>query len=116
MTISTQLILTRLALPTDVLYLIKDYLFHVIKKIDKQDERYTLLMNILPKEVDVDTNGVVITVATLKIKDDKYYFLTYNNIKYMLELFVYRSDNTVIVYEETAQSRKQTDWFYRPLN
>ena len=113
MTTPTQLILNRLVLPTDVLILIKDYLFHTIQKIDKRDERYNLLMKIPPKEVyDDDTE---ITVVGLRIKPDRYYFLSYNNRykKTMLELFVYESTYpNVQVYEETTQSRILTDYFY----
>ena len=70
-------------------------------------------MKIPPKEVHDDDTEIM--VVGLRIKPDRYYFLSYNNHykKIMLELFVYESGYpNVQVYEETTQSRILTDYFY----
>jgi hypothetical protein len=44
--IAKQIIINKFLLPKDVIDIIKEYIFHTIKKIPKYDPRYDLLVTI----------------------------------------------------------------------
>ena len=70
----------------ELIDIIKDYVFHTIKKIPKNDGRYPLLRAIEPKEYD-PADGV--TYVYLTITPEKDFFITYNNFEYQIQTFGY---------------------------
>ena len=88
---SKQLIMNRFMLPKDMINIIKDYTFHTIKKIQKNDERYKLLLTIPVKEYD-PSDGVTYVYMTINAVKD--YFLTYLNYEIQLQTFLY-SDGVI---------------------
>jgi hypothetical protein len=91
-TYSKQLIINKFKLPKDICNMIKDYLFHIIKKIHKNDIRYEILLTIPYKEYDPN-DGV--TYVYMDINENKDYFLTYSNFEIQLQTFFYENN---IVY------------------
>jgi hypothetical protein len=76
-------------LPKELIDIIKDYTFHTIKKIPKDDERYELLLTIPYKQyVPLDD----ITFVYMRISGDKDYFMFYNNFEIQLQILVYGDD------------------------
>jgi hypothetical protein len=71
--------------------IIKDYTFHTIKKIQKNDHRYELLLTIPPKEYDQIDYVVYVYMTINAVKD---YFLTYSNYEIQLQTFLY-SDGVI---------------------
>ena len=84
-----QLIMNKFMLPKELIDIIKDYTFHTIKKIPKDDERYELLLTIPYKQyVPLDD----ITFVYMRISGDKDYFMFYNNFEIQLQILVYGDD------------------------
>ena len=48
-TIQTQLVINNISLPKDIIYIVKQFVFHEIRKICDEDERYAILQTIPPK-------------------------------------------------------------------
>ena len=86
---SKNLIINKFKLPKCICDLIKDYLFHIIKKIQKNDIRYEILLNIPLKEYDPIDDVIFIY---LDINQNKDYFLTYSNFKIQLQTFLYENN------------------------
>jgi len=87
------LILNKLNLPLDVISMVKDYAFHGIRRLPKDDMRYKLLSKIPVKEYD-PSDGVTFVLITInEIKD---YFLTYNNFELQLQTLQYDDDDNMI--------------------
>jgi hypothetical protein len=63
--------------------IIKDYVFHTIKKIPKNDERYPLLRSIEPKEYD-PADGVTYVYLTITLEKTSSLLTITSNIKYKL--------------------------------
>lgn len=78
------------SLPKELLDVIKEYAFHTIKKIPRNDERYDVLRTIPHKEYD-STDGV--TFVYMQINAEKDYFLTYSNFEIQLQTLGYGDDN-----------------------
>jgi len=91
-TIQKQMIMHRLCLPMELVDIIKDYVFHTIKKIQKNDERYTLLRTIEIKEYDPE-DGTTYVYLTINLTKD--FFITYNDFEYQIQTFGYENN---IVY------------------
>lgn len=87
------LILNKLNLPVDLINMVKDYAFHGIKRIPKDDMRYQLLSTIPPKEYD-PSDGV--TFVYLLIGNNKDYFLTYCNFVIQLQTLQYNENDNMI--------------------
>jgi len=90
--IATQLLINKLNLPIEIIDIVKDYIFHKIKKLSENDERYTILETIPFKEYDPfdDTIYVYLTIS-----QEKDYFLVYKNFKIQLLTLGYGDDNEV---------------------
>ena len=88
-----QLIISRFTfLPKELLDVIKEYAFHTIKKIPRNEERYDILRTISFKEYDPE-DGV--SYVYMRINSEKDYFLTYSNFKIQLQTLVYGDNNTI---------------------
>jgi hypothetical protein len=81
-----QKIINKFVLPKDVINIIKEYIFHTIKKIQKNDPRYDLLLSIPLKEYDF-RDGV--TFLYLTINEDKDYFITYKDFEIQIQTLRY---------------------------
>ena len=90
---SKTMILNKLNLPLDVINLVKDYAFHGIQRIPKDDMRYNLLSTIPYKEYD-PSDGV--TFVYLTISNDKDYFLTYHDFEIQIQTLQYNHDGNMI--------------------
>lgn len=77
-------VIDKIALPGELLNLIKNYAFP--NKIPKTDPRYTILTDIPPKEYDI-TDGV--TFVYMKINETKDYYMTYKNYEIDLQTLLY---------------------------
>ena len=75
----------------DVLNIVKEYLFHKIQKIPKNDIRYDLLQTIPNKEYDPVDDTVYVY---MQINDDKDYFMVYKDCKIQLQTLKY-IDNVI---------------------
>ena len=95
-TFYTQLCINRFHLPREMVDIIKDYLFHSIKRIPNNDTRYALLQNIPMKEFD-PTDGV--TFVYMRINREKDYFMTYYNYAIQLQTLVYDEDNSIMAID-----------------
>ena len=89
--ISKMLLINTFRLPTELNDIIKAYAFHTITKIQKNDERYEMLLQIPEKEYD-PTDGV--SYVYMSINNEKDYFLTYKNYEIQLQTLLYY-DNVV---------------------
>lgn len=88
-----QLIINRFTfLPKELVDVIKEYAFHTIKKIPRNDERYDVLRTIPCKEYD-PSDGV--TFVYMRISSEKDYFLTYLNFEIQLQTLVYEEGNMI---------------------
>jgi hypothetical protein len=92
--IAKQLIINNLRLPMELIDIIKDYTFHKIKKISKNDDRYNMLLTIPEIEYDYidDTKFVYLNISA-----EKDYFLVYKKFEIQLQTLRYGDgdDNTV---------------------
>lgn len=88
--INKQLIINEFILPTEILDIVKEYLFYKIKKIPKNDKRYDLLLTIPIKEY---YNGN--TYVYINISDNKDYYLVYTNFTIQIQTLGYDDDDNV---------------------
>lgn len=94
MTITSKLLLiNKFLLPKELHDTIKDYAFHSIKKIQKSDKRYEMLLAIPEKEYDLRYD---LTFVYMSINQEKDYYLTYKDFKLQLQTLSYASDDNVI--------------------
>jgi len=91
-TISKQLFINRFKLPQEIIDIVKEYIFHKIKKIQKNDERYQLLLTIPYKEYDYTDDS---TFVYMRISEEKDYFLVYINFVIHLQTLRYGDDNVI---------------------
>jgi len=90
--ISKQLLLNTLNLPVELINIVKEYTFHKIKKIPKNDKRYQLLLTIpIIENYPLEEMDFVY----LSITDDKFYFLVYSTDKIQLQTLLYTDNNEV---------------------
>ena len=87
-----QLLINKFHLPKEMIDIIKDYVFHKIKKIPEDDERYKILRTIPFKEYDHTDDT---TYVYLYISEDKDYFLVYANFTIYIQTFFYDDNNVV---------------------
>ena len=73
--ISTQILIHNLGIPTEICTIIKNFVFHEIKKLPKTDNRYAMLLTIPLK---LTTNNRVSSVS-LKISFNAKITLTYSD-------------------------------------
>jgi hypothetical protein len=99
--IAKQLLINNFNLPKEIIDIVKDYIFHKIKKIPKNDERYKILLTIPVKEYDPTDSSIYVY---LNISQEKDYFLVYINYKIQLQTLVYTDDNVVHFIEGTIFS------------
>ena len=92
LSIAKQLLINKLNIPKDIIDIVKDYIFHKIKKIPENDPRYQILLTIPLKEYD-DTDDTMFVY--LSINDEKDYFLVYKNYKIQLLTLRYGADDVV---------------------
>ena len=90
--IAKQLLINRLQLPLEVIDIVKDYIFHKIKKLRENDERYHILLTIPFKEYDPTDETIYVY---LTISEEKDYFLVYKNFKIQLLTLRYGAENVV---------------------
>jgi len=90
-TYSKQLVINKFILPKELMDIIKDYTFHTIKKIQKNDKRYDMVLSIPRKEYDPTDE---VTFVYMYITEKKDYFLTYTNFEIQLQTFLY-IDNVI---------------------
>lgn len=91
--VEKQIIINKLALPKEIINIIKEYAFHEIKKISKKDERYNLLSTIPCREYIPEAG---IGYVYLKITDDKDYCFIYSNT--LIQIFTLKYDNINAAY------------------
>ena len=96
--IAKQLLINNLNLPKDMIDIIKDYIFHKIKKIPENDERYKILLTIPLKEYDSTDKSHFVY---LSISHEKDYFLVYTNFEIQLQTLLYGDNDTVYFIEGT---------------
>ena len=97
--IAKQLLINRFNLPKELIDILKDYIFHKIKKIPENDERYKILRTIPMKEYDPNDNS---TYVYLSISEEKDYFMVYINYEIQLQTLLYTDDNAVLLIEGTT--------------
>jgi hypothetical protein len=97
--IAKQLLINRFNLPKELIDIVKDYIFHKIKKIPENDERYKILRTIPMKEYDPNDNS---TYVYLSISEEKDYFMVYINYEIQLQTLLYTDDNAVLLIEGTT--------------
>lgn len=85
------MITSALPLPRDLIENVHAFAFKKIGKIDKNDHRYTMLLNMPDKDFD-PSDGV--SFVYLRINDEKDYYLTYTSTEVQLQVFEY-VDNVV---------------------
>jgi hypothetical protein len=85
-TIAKQVVMNHLSLPREIIDIIKEFIFHKIKKIPENDERYRLMYNIQPKIYDPTTND---TYVYLTINDEKDYYILYLDFEITIQVFGY---------------------------
>jgi len=91
--VEKQLIINKFALPKEIINIIKEYAFHEIKKISKNDKRYDLLSTIPYREYIPEAG---IGYVYLKITDEKDYCFIYSNV--LIELYTLQYDNINATY------------------
>jgi len=90
--IAKQLLINKLNLPMEVIDILKDYIFHKIKKLLENDERYPILQTIPFKEYDPTDDTIYVY---LNISEEKDYFLVYKNFQIQLLTLRYGHDDVV---------------------
>ena len=90
--ISKQLLINKINLPIEIIDIIKDYIFHKIKKLPENDKRYQILLTIPFKEYDPIDDTIYVYLTISKEKD---YFLVYKNFQIQLLTLRYGVDNVV---------------------
>jgi hypothetical protein len=94
LSIAKQLLINKLNIPKEIIDIVKDYIFHKIKKIPENDPRYQILLTIPLKEYD-DTDDTMFVY--LSINDEKDYFLVYKNYKIQIQTLSYHDNVTYLV-------------------
>ena len=89
MSITKQLLIHQFNLPTEIIDIIKNYIFYEIKKIPENDERYQMLLTIPIKVYDPTNNS---SYVYLNISEEKDYYLVYINYTIQLQTLLY-TDN-----------------------
>lgn len=93
--IAKQLLINKFKLPIEIIDIVKDYIFHKIKKLPENDERYMILLTIPFKEYDPTDNTIYVY---LTISEEKDYFLVYKNFQIELLTLGYGlADNVYLV-------------------
>jgi hypothetical protein len=87
-----KLLINRFNLPKEIIDIVKDYIFHKIKKIPENDERYKNLVTIPFKKYDPSHDTIYVY---LRISDEKDYFLVYTNFQIQLQILRYGDNNVV---------------------
>jgi hypothetical protein len=90
--ITKQLIINNINLPMGLIKIIKDYVFHKINKISKNDVRYNMLLTIPVIEYDYINDTMFLY---LYITDNKDYFIVYKEFEIQIQTLRY-DDNDVI--------------------
>jgi hypothetical protein len=90
--IAKQLLINKFNLPIEIIDIVKDYIFHKIKKLPENDERYMILLTIPFKEYDPSDDTIYVY---LTISEEKDYFLVYKNFQIQLLTLRYGADNVV---------------------
>ena len=90
--IAKQLLINKFNLPIEIIGIVKDYIFHKIKKLPETDERYNILLTIPFKEYDPSDHTIYVY---LTISEEKDYFLVYKNFKIQLLTLRYGPDDVV---------------------
>jgi len=90
--IAKQLLINQFKFPMEIIDIIKDYIFHKIKKLQENDERYMILLTIPFKEYDPSYDTIYVY---LTISEEKDYFLVYKNFQIQLLTLRYGADNVV---------------------
>ena len=86
--IAKQLIINNLRLPMELIDIIKDYTFHKIKKISKNDDRYDMLLTIPEYDYINDTKYVYLNISA-----EKDYFLVYKQFEIQIQTLRYGGDD-----------------------
>jgi hypothetical protein len=90
--IEKRLLINKFKLPMEIIDIVKDYIFHKIKKLLENDERYMLLLTIPFKEYDPSDDTIYVY---LTISEEKDYFLVYKNFQIQLLTLRYGADDVV---------------------
>lgn len=94
--ISKLLLINKFSIPKEVSDIIKEYLFHHIKKLDYCDYRYDILSTIPYKEYDSSDNTIFVY---LSINEEKDYFIVYKDFAIYVQTFKYSNvNNNNVVY------------------
>ena len=93
LSIAKQLLINKLNLPKEIIDIVKDYTFHKIKKIPKNDTRYQILLTIPFKEYN-DSDDTIFVYLT--INDEKDYFLVYTNCKIYIQTLSYVEGGNIL--------------------
>lgn len=88
--ITKQLIINNIVLPSEIIDILKDFVFHKIKKIPKNDERYELLQTIPDKEYNPITNMTYVYINISQYKD---YYLVHTNDTLQIQTLGYGDDD-----------------------
>ena len=76
--IAKRLLINKFKLPIEIIDIVKEYIFHKIKKLLENDERYMILLTIPFKEYDQTDDTIYVY---LTISEEKDYFLVYKNFQ-----------------------------------
>jgi hypothetical protein len=94
--IAKQLLINKFNFPKEIIYNIKDYIFHKIKKIPANDERYQVLLTIPVKEYDKRNNSVFVYLSISDVKD---YYIAYTNFEIQIQTLRYFGNNVVYLVD-----------------
>jgi hypothetical protein len=88
------LMINKFNLPKEIIHIIKEYVFHKIKKIQKNDQRYKLLLTIPHKIYNTTYNN---NYVLMRINEKKYYCLIhyYNSSVIELQTLLCLRDNAL---------------------
>ena len=92
--ITKQLFINKLGFPKDINDIIKEYIFHKIKKIPINDERYLILKTIPMKEYDYYDNTIYVY---LNISEEKDYFIVYKNFEIQIQILGYYEERVYFI-------------------
>ena len=82
-------IMNKLILPENIIDIIKDYLFHEMKKIPSNDLRYNLLLTIPNKIYDPEDGCCDVD---LWITNEKWIYLLYTNYTIQIQILTFNPD------------------------
>ena len=101
--VTKQLIVNKIFLPKEIIDMIKDYLYHKIKTIPKNDLRYNLLLRIPFKDYDPDDET---SYVYMRITDEKDYYLVYTEYTIQVQTLGYCDDGRVYFIDGSILSIK----------